>query len=97
MIISHVFVLKKASRPEKLIKDKYNLKYIKSTIEVFKLQLCKTCWDVIKAMKDESESCRHFIEILSQIYYKFFTKSNFTNAMDNKWNIKIVETETKAV
>ena len=48
-------------------------------------------------MKDESESCRHFIEILSQIYYKFFTKSNFTNAMDNKWNIKIVETEAKAV
>lgn len=48
-------------------------------------------------MKDESESCRHFIEILSQIFYKFFTKSNFTNAMDNKWNIKIVETETKAV
>ena len=48
-------------------------------------------------MKDESESCRHFIEILSQIYYKFFTKSNFTKAMDSKWNIKIVETETKAV
>lgn len=48
-------------------------------------------------MKDESESCRHFTEILSQIYYKFFTKSNFTKAMDSKWNIKIAETKTKAV
>ena len=73
-----------ASRPEEL-KEKYKFKPIinKSTIEAFKLQLCQACWNLLKAIKDENESCRNFIEILSQIYYKFFTKPNF-EMKDNK-------------
>ena len=44
-------------------------------IKAFKSRLHKILWEIVKSIKDQNDSCKKFIAILTSFYEEFFSKS----------------------